>query len=128
MPIIAVQAVVPLSDVPVAVSLAVLFPQLGGAIALTAAQSVFLNRILPEIQKLDPDLTSKDIIAAGATGLKALVTEGQLPILLKAYAGALDGPFKVAAAFSVVGVFVAFAIEWKSIKKDITATSVEDNV
>jgi hypothetical protein len=118
MPVIAVLAVVRLSDVPIASSIALIFPQLGGAIALAVAQAVFLNRMLPEIQGLNPDLTSKDIMAAGATGLKGLVTESQLPLTLKAYAGSLDGTFKVAAAFSVVGVIVAFGIEWKSIKKD----------
>jgi hypothetical protein len=113
----AVQMVVSLSDIPVATSVSLLFQQLGSTIAVAVAQAVLLNQLLPGMQDINPNLTSKDIIAAGATGLKELVMESQLPIVLRMYASGLDGTFKVAAAFSGVGLLASLGIEWKNIKK-----------
>jgi len=124
-PTIAVQATVELRDIPVAVSTAFLFQLLGQAIFVAIAQAVFLNQLLPQMQAVNPDLTAIDILQAGATGLKTLVTEAQLPTVLVDYANSLDAVFKVDAAIAAVAVTLAFFIEWKSIKKDKKPKDVE---
>ena len=77
------------------------------------------------MQAVNPDLTAIDILQAGATGLKTLVTEAQLPTVLVDYANSLDAVFKVDAAIAAVAVTLAFFIEWKSIKKDKKPKDVE---
>jgi hypothetical protein len=126
MPILAVHAVVPLHDIAVANALFLLFQQLGPAIFVAIAQTVLLNKFLPQLQTLYPDLTGKEVIEAGATGLKSLVTESELPTLLVAYAKSVDAVFLIAAVLAAVAALLALCVEWKSIKKD-KPTVVEDS-
>jgi hypothetical protein len=116
LPIIAVQSVVRLHDVPIATALIVFFQQLGGALFISVGQSVFQNKLFPQMQAIDPSLTAEEIIKAGATGLKALVSKDQLPDVLVAYAKSLSATFLVAVAMSALAVVMACFVEWKSIK------------
>lgn len=126
MPVIAVQTVVRLRDIPIVTATAILFQQLGPAFFITVAQAIFLNNFLPQIRAVDPTLSVADIIRAGATGLKALVTTSQLPTVLTAYAESLDLTFKLGAAVAAMATVIALLIEWKSIRRDETKT-VEDS-
>ena len=80
---------------------------------------------MPQLQAINPDLTEIEIVEAGATGLKALVTESEFPTVLVAYAKSLDAVFIVAATLAAVAAILALRVEWKSIKKDEKPT-VED--
>lgn len=79
---------------------------------------MFLNELLPRIQAVSPNLAATDILRAGATGLRTLVAEIQLPAVLVEYANSLDVVFKVGAAAATVAVILALFVEWKSIKND----------
>ena len=68
------------------------------------------------MEAIDPSLTAQQIIMAGATGLKALVSKEQLPAVLVAYAKSLNATFHVAVAMSGLAVLSACFVEWKSIK------------
>ena len=73
------------------------------------------------------DLTVQDILRAGATGLRELVPESQLPAVLVAYSNSLDTTFKVAAGLATAACITAFAAEWKSVKKDVKSSNNEIN-
>lgn len=118
MPVIAVQSVVRLHDIPVAISTSVLFQQLGPVLFIAVSQSLILNQLLPQIRTINPDLTAIDIMQAGSTGLKTLVTEAQLPTVLVSYANSLDLIFKMTAGLSMVAFVLALGVEWKNIKID----------
>ena len=124
-PVITVQVVVFLRDIPVATSTSMLFQQLGPVLFIAVAQSVILNQLLPQMQAINPDLTTIDILQAGTTGLKTLVTETQLPSVLASYANSLDLIFKIAAGLSTVAFILTFGVEWKSIKIDKKAKDAE---
>jgi hypothetical protein len=113
-----VQAIVQLQDIPVAVSTTFFFQFLGQAVFISVAQAMFLNELLPQIQAVNPNITATDILTAGATELKTLVTESELPAVLVDYANSLDRVFKLDAVIAAVAVLLALFIEWKSIKKD----------
>lgn len=124
---IAAQAVVSLRDIPIATSTSVLFQQLGPVLFIAVSQSVILNQLLPQMQAIDPDLTAIDIIRAGVTGLKTLVSEAQLPIVLVSYANSLDLVFKVTAGLSMIAFIMALGVEWKNIKIDKKTKDVEES-
>lgn len=113
---IAVQGTVDVEDVPVATAITMFFNQAGASIFLTVSQAVFLNKLLPQLQSINSNISKQDIITAGATGLKQLVTDAQLPDVLVAYARSLDGVFHVAAAITAVGAVTALGVEWKRLK------------
>lgn len=100
-----------------------LFQQLGPTISVSIAQTVFLNKLLPYLKTMNPNLTVKDIIQAGATGLKELVTGNQLPRVLVAYATSLRAVFIFAATLAVAGAILSIPIEWKSVRKDMTSVN-----
>jgi hypothetical protein len=104
-------------DIPVATSLCIILQQVGPAVSVFAAQSAFLNKLLPKMKAIDPDLTAKAIIQAGAIGLKELVPGDLLQKVIEAYADSVGIVSIVAAAFAVAGIILAVPIPWKSIKK-----------
>ena len=67
------------------------------------------------MQAIEPSLTAQQIIMAGATGLKVLVSKDQLPAVLVAYSKSLNATFQVAVAMSALGVGMACFVEWKSV-------------
>lgn len=83
---------------------------------LAIAPTVFLNKLLPAMQDIDPLVTKTDIIRAGATGLKSLVTGTELAATLVAYAKSLDAVFVMALVMGVLAVLFALPVEWKSVK------------
>lgn len=122
-PIIAVQAVSELRDIPIATALTLFYQQLGGALILAVAQAVLLDKLLPAMQKINPTITKTDIIDAGATGLKNLVSGPQLAATLVAYAKSLDSIFIISLVMGFLAVISALGVEWKNIKgKKIEST------
>jgi len=73
------------------------------------------------MRDISPDLTKSEIINAGATGLKLLVSGDQLRQTLIAYARGVDGTFIMATVMAGLSVFVACGVEWKSVKSQKVA-------
>lgn len=106
-----------LSDVPIVTALVLFYQQLGTALFIAVGQAVLLNKLLHAIQVIDPSITMGQIINAGATGLKNLVSgEESLTRLLSAYAKSLDSVFIVATVVAGLSVLFACGVEWKSMK------------
>lgn len=114
--ITAIQASIPLSDVPVASGIMFFFGELGSAVFMAISQTILLNKLLPKIQRLDPTLTANDLLAAGATGLRNLVGTDLLPSVLVAYSKSLQAVFQTAAALAAVATIMPFAVEWISLR------------
>jgi hypothetical protein len=93
------------------------FNSLGAGIIIGTAQSIIDNHLYPAMLAIDPRITIPEIVQAGATGLKALVPEADLPAVLEAYAKSIDiGVFVPAAVFAGMAFLVALRIEWRSVK------------
>jgi len=67
---------------------------------------------------IDPSLTKSQIISAGATGLKSLVSGDQLQQTLIAYAKGVAATFIMATVMAAIAIFVACGVEWKSVKSE----------
>lgn len=117
-PIIAIQSVVSLGDLPLATAITLFFNQLGSSVFITVAQATILGRLLPRMQAINPNLSRQDIVQAGATGLKQLVTESQIPEVLEAYAVSVDAAFYVAAGIMAAAAVVALGVEQKKLPKE----------
>ncbi|GAB7357624.1 hypothetical protein MBLNU459_g0122t1 [Dothideomycetes sp. NU459] len=115
-PLIAVQAVLPKADVPIGTAIIMFSQTLGGALFISVAQNVFTNKLLKNLAQLVPDLNPAIVLATGATDLKNVVDPKDLTGVLTAYNGAIINCFYVAVAMSVVSIFGALFMEWKSIK------------
>lgn len=103
-------------DVPVATAVVMFFQQLGGALFVAIGQAVFQNHLILKLEMIEPSLTPIEILSAGATGLRSLVTSEQLPAVLDAYAKSLDSTYQIAIAMAGMAFLMAWGVEFKSVK------------
>ena len=104
------------SEVPITTALVIFFQALGGALFIAVGQAVLQNKLIPQMLAIEPSLTARQIVMAGATGLRLLVTEDKLPAVLVAYAKSLGYTFDISVAMAGLGVMMACFVEWKSVK------------
>ncbi|CAK7563296.1 MAG: hypothetical protein SEPTF4163_001160 [Sporothrix epigloea] len=115
-PLIAVQTVLDIKDVPTGTSVIVFLQTLGGALFVSISQNIFSNKLTANIHKLVPGLDPSIVLEAGATGYQKLVPPADLPALILAYSGALTQTFIVSTALAAMTAIGAAFIEWKSVK------------
>jgi hypothetical protein len=121
-PLIAVQTVLPLADVPVGSALVIFFQSLGGALFISVAQTVFQNGLIRGTHKFAPKVDPLLLLRAGATEIRTVLEKAEmldeLPGALKAYMEGLTDSYRVALACTVAGAVAAFFFEWRSVKDD----------
>jgi hypothetical protein len=113
---LSVQTVMPRKDVPLGMAIIFLQQQLGGAIFVAVAQSIFSSKLvhrLSGVAGLDPHV----IVNTGATDLRKVVPVEELTTVVKAYSYALTWTFIMAAILSAVMIIGPLAMEWRSIKE-----------
>ncbi|KAF2656643.1 MFS general substrate transporter [Lophiostoma macrostomum CBS 122681] len=115
-PFIAVQVVSSDKDMPTANACVMFFNSLGGAIAISIAQNIFVNSLAREIPKYAPGLDPRIVIEAGATYVRNVVPKDLLPQVLEAYTKAITSAFALAIATAGLAFLVSFGMEWKSVK------------
>ena len=114
--LIAVQTVLPKKDVPIGTAIVMFSQTLGGALFISVAQATFTNQLLKNLQAVVPDLSAALVMATGATELKNVIPKEYLTGVLVAYNGAITHTFYVGVAMSVISIFGAVFLEWKSVK------------
>ncbi|KAJ3958261.1 hypothetical protein N0V92_005138 [Colletotrichum tropicale] len=115
---IAVQNLVPAPQIPVAMAIIIFMQNIGGAITLLAANSVFSNSLRKELQErvaligIEPDV----IINAGASSVRKLVSGDQLRHTLQAYSNSVDKVMYLGVAVSIATFAFAWGLGWKDIR------------
>lgn len=116
LPIIAVQAVLPIEEVASGIAITGFFQCLGGAIFLPVGQNVFVNNLAAGLQAVAPSIDSKVVANTGATNLSSVVpAEDSLNVLL-VYNTAITSTFYVSVTLGVLSILGSTLIEWKSVK------------
>ncbi|KAF2732367.1 major facilitator superfamily transporter [Polyplosphaeria fusca] len=111
------QIVLPQEDIPTGVSIIFLGQNLGGAIFIGVAQSIFADTLAGKLSQIPGlNLTRKDVVAMGATQIKSMVPPEMLPVLLQSYRLAIRNTFYVGVAVACVAIVGALGVEWKSVK------------
>ncbi|CAD6593959.1 MAG: hypothetical protein ASARMPRED_008245 [Alectoria sarmentosa] len=116
MPLIAVQAVLPLSKVSSATSIIVFSQFLGGSIFLAIGENIFATSLASELRTnlphVDPDL----IVKGGASALRHTTSHEDLQAVLVSYNSAIVDTFYLPAAGGAIAFFAAWGLEWKSVR------------
>ncbi|KAF2120820.1 MFS transporter [Lophiotrema nucula] len=115
-PFIAVQVVTNDKDMPTANACVMFFNSLGGAIAISIAQNIFVNSLAKEIPIYAPGIDPRIVIGAGATHVRQVVPANFLAGVLQAYNKSIMNAFVVSIATAGLAVLVSFGMEWKSVK------------
>ncbi|PLB54151.1 MFS general substrate transporter [Aspergillus steynii IBT 23096] len=117
-PMIAVQNAVTATDVSPAMATLTFAQTFGGAIFLALAEVIFAEGLRDKIPQFAPTASVEKVIAAGATGFRAIVSSEQLGGVLMAYAKSIGEIFYMAVGLGVVALGVSFGIGWKDIRKN----------
>ncbi|KAJ0282586.1 hypothetical protein COL940_005139 [Colletotrichum noveboracense] len=124
---IAVQNLVPAPQIPVAMAIIIFSQNIGGAITLLAANSVFSNSLRKELQErvaligMEPDV----IINAGASSVRKLVSGDQLRHTLQAYSNSVDKVMYLGVAVSIATFAFAWGLGWKDIRVEKKLKAIE---
>ncbi|KAJ2895335.1 putative efflux pump antibiotic resistance protein [Zalerion maritima] len=115
-PLMAVQTVLDIKDVPTGTALIAFGQTLGGALFVSIGQNVFTNGLVDNIAKMVPEIDPAIVLATGATSIKDVIPAEFLDAVIEAYNGALADTFKVSAATAAIAIIGALFVEWKSVK------------
>jgi hypothetical protein len=96
----------------------VLFLQLlGGSLFVAVAQNIFAKELISNLEALHiSGFSSSDVINVGATKIRAIFKESELPRVLVAYNDALVKVFQLSVVLGCLSIIGALGIEWKSVK------------
>ncbi|KAK0617481.1 major facilitator superfamily domain-containing protein [Immersiella caudata] len=119
-PILVVQATLPLEDVPVASACVQVFQSLGGAVFIAVAQTVFQNGLLSSIQRDTPQLDGQIFINSGASQIRDILSmlqqEQALDAVLNAFLTGLRYSYFISVACAAGTFVTAACFSWTSIK------------
>lgn len=117
MPLVAVQSVLPPSQISIATSLLVFSQYLGSAVFLALANTIFGTGLRSELAARAPDANAEAIIGAGATAFRKFVSPEALPGVLSAYSVAVDRVFYFTAGLGALMFVFSWGMGWKDIRE-----------
>ncbi|KAI1176176.1 MFS general substrate transporter [Nemania sp. FL0916] len=115
-PLIAVQTVLDIKDVPVGTSVIAFMQTLGGALFVSVGNNVFNNKLVEQLAKNVPEINPKIVLSAGTTNLQKTLPANLVPGVIISYNSALSTAFVVATALATIAIIGAVFMEWKSVK------------
>jgi hypothetical protein len=116
-PLMAVQTVLDIEDVPTGTSLIIFLQTLGGALFVAVSQNIFTNKLVEFVGEYVPEIPDPTfILAVGATSVENVVEPAFLAGVKLAFNDSLTQTFIVFTALSAISILGALAVEWKSVK------------
>ncbi|KAI4245425.1 MAG: hypothetical protein L6R40_002485 [Gallowayella cf. fulva] len=123
-PIIVVQAAVDYEDVSTATAVILFFQSLGGALIVSAGQSLFQNFLLATLRITNPDLDPAVMLNVGAADIQKAFPAAELVGINRAYMKGLHRAFTLAIPMAGIATLLACVQKWQRLKK---ASSVEQD-
>jgi hypothetical protein len=115
-PLMAIQTVLDIKDVPTGTSVVIFLQTLGGALFVSVAQNVFTNKLKDGLAEYAPALDPAIILRTGATSIQSTTPKQFLQGVTLAYNNALVRAFIVSTALASFSMIGSALIEWKSVK------------
>ena len=122
-PMIANQSFVKISQISSVTAITLFFQTIGGALFVSAGQTAWANRLIQRLPVTAPSVDPSLVIATGATQLRHVFTEEQIPGILAAYMDGLKLTFALVVALSGITLPIALAAKWKSIQPSGTTAA-----
>lgn len=109
-PLICIQTVLPINDVPIGTGVIMFMQTFGGAIFLAVSNSVFLSQLTNGLSHVS-GISASTVTNSGATNLAQFG-----PAVKAVYNKALTQTWYVAVALSALSLCGAVLVEWRSVK------------
>ncbi|CAK1354643.1 uncharacterized protein RHO25_001576 [Cercospora beticola] len=117
LPLMAVQNVLPEDLMPIGTAMIMFSQTFGGGISVSAAQNVFTNLLLEELDPIFPSLDRSIILSSGVTNVQELVPDNLLHAVRLACNTATTTTFVISIVMACLAAPAALAIEWRSMKR-----------
>lgn len=119
----AVQATLPLHEVPLGTAAVVACQSAGGTIFVSVGNTLLQNHLF-DANHADsiPDVNIRAVVEVGATSFRDFVPAESMPALLKLYNDALQAVFIAALPLCGLAFICSLALEWKSVRRDHTSS------
>ncbi|KAK3326634.1 major facilitator superfamily-domain-containing protein [Apodospora peruviana] len=117
-PIIIGQATAAPEDLSSVTAIILFFQTVGGAFFVSAAQSAFVNRLITTVSVTAPDVNPLQVVGTGATMLRTVFTEDQLPGILLGYMAGIKLTFAIATGAVGFGFVISLFSSWKRLNTD----------
>jgi hypothetical protein len=121
-PVLAVETVLELDDVPIATACLIFAQSLGGAIFISVAQNVFSNGVVRGVHQFAPWLNPTLLLNSGATEIRDVLNRlgrsDDLQDVLKGYMVGLVDSFWVVFGCTCAALVTTSFFEWRSVKSD----------
>ena len=113
----AVQAALPAEDASIGLSVILFCQQFGPAVFVTAAQTIFTNKLTVNLHELAPGLNATTIEGMGLTDLTAVVGPENLNNVLAGFDKSLAQTWYLAVGLACVTMLGSLGMEWRSVKQ-----------
>lgn len=134
-PYVAIQNLVPPPQIPIAMAIIIFCQNMGGAVFLIAANSIFTNGLRKELQKhIDEVGVSPEIIlGTGLSSIRSIISGDKLTAALRCYTTAISHVMYLGIGVSVATFAFGWGLGWVDIRKVkqlqvIQAPNSEENV
>ncbi|KGO73408.1 Major facilitator superfamily domain, general substrate transporter [Penicillium italicum] len=118
-PYIAIQNLVPPPQIPIAMAIIIFCQNMGGAVFLIVANSIFTNGLRVELQKryaeigVNPDI----LISTGLNSIRSIVSGDKLTAALECYTTAISHVMYLGIGVSVATFAFGWGLGWVDIRK-----------
>ncbi|KAE9567014.1 Efflux pump roqT [Colletotrichum fructicola] len=113
-PMMGVQSTLVLADIPAGTAAVTLFQNLGPAVLMSVANTVFVNNLKRNLHG-QGGLDGQAIADMGATNLKDMISVDLLPGIINAYNKALQETFRVPMAVAVISIIGVLGMKWEKL-------------
>ncbi|KAF3940067.1 hypothetical protein ABW19_dt0210181 [Dactylella cylindrospora] len=128
-PMLAVQTVLHIDDIPVGSAIITFFQSLGGALFISVGQNIFSNGLKRGLHEYIPEIPAEVFLFSGATEideiLRTVGAENRLEDVRQSYMVGLKDTFRLCVALACCAFVAACGLEWKNIKKEKQKKEVE---
>lgn len=115
------QALAKPADIPTTTAILMFFQTMGGALTVSAAQAAFANELLKSLVRNVPTVNPGMVLAVGATEIRTVFSEAQIPGIVGAYMDGLQVSFLIVIVLFGISTLVAVAAPWTNIKGKVEA-------
>lgn len=116
LPMVAIQTVLDMSEVPIATALVIFMQLFGAAVFVSVGQSVLTNRLVSYISRVVPGVDAAAVASTGATNLQRAIPPEYLPGVVQVYNHALTQIFELVLVMACLTSIGSLAMEWRSVK------------
>ncbi|KAA8575264.1 hypothetical protein MFRU_002g02000 [Monilinia fructicola] len=127
-PMMALQSFSPPEDVASVTSIIVMMNSISGGYFVTAAQSLFANRLLSSLASLAPTISPGLVISTGATELRGVFTGSDLSAVLASYMVGIKDVFAWSLAGAAFTAVLALVVPFKKMPPVEEAPSKEKSL